>query len=419
MGVYANGLKSLERLPLQLRLLLFVAGPLVATLVFAVLLISSSTSQTVELQDNAKVLRLFIALDATIQEIQKERSYTLALYLNPAIGRSSVLGRRILLDQAILALHNNASGFDPFSYESVDLPATYGRFIARLAGLSLHRAQIDSQSISFSDSTAYYSSLAEDAIYIAECLDSSFTASDKLQHDVLGYLAVIQLKEVYSEQRLALIPVFSSGTVTESDRQFMATLIAQEAIFYTQFLAHAPSSLRLVYAYGVTESAPFAQFVAARDAFVATGSLSNLTESDWQELSTGFIDEMHVITEVEAAALSALVNSLMRGTLSSTTTLAAILACVIFAAIVIGVLVSFSVSEPFKRSEVAMAAISVEVTEARKTTARAANSAERLRDQVRRLEAEMEQRELNAQEHQKELPQLSFVVHEHAYVRAE
>eukprot|EP00698_Gefionella_okellyi_P021847 TRINITY_DN715_c0_g1_i1.p1 TRINITY_DN715_c0_g1~~TRINITY_DN715_c0_g1_i1.p1 ORF type:complete len:601 (-),score=139.51 TRINITY_DN715_c0_g1_i1:60-1862(-) len=414
MGVYTRSLKNLERLPLQLRLLLFVAGPLVATLVFAVLLISTSTSQTAELQDNVKVLRLFIALDAAIQEFQKERSYTLTLYLDPINGRSPLLGRRTLLDQAILALRNNVSGFDPFSYESVDLPATYARFIANLAGLSLHRTQIDSQSVSSSIAVEYYSSLIRDGIYIAECLDSSFSASSKLQSDVLGYLSLIQLKEIFSEQRLALIPVFASQVVATSDRQYMATLIAKEAIFHEQFFAHAPSDLRLVYIYEISDSTTFALFATARDALVDTGSLSNLTVTDWQALSTGFIDAMLVITQTEAARLSALVNTLMGVSQSSTTTLATILACVIFAAIVIGVLVSFSISEPFKRSEVAMAAISVEVTEARKTAERATHSAEGIRDQVRKLEAEMEQRELNAQEHQDELPQMSFVVNEHA-----
>eukprot|EP00698_Gefionella_okellyi_P021848 TRINITY_DN715_c0_g1_i2.p1 TRINITY_DN715_c0_g1~~TRINITY_DN715_c0_g1_i2.p1 ORF type:complete len:473 (-),score=98.20 TRINITY_DN715_c0_g1_i2:87-1505(-) len=286
--------------------------------------------------------------------------------------------------------------------------------MSNLAGLSLHRTQIDSQSISSYIAIEYYSALIRDGIYVAECLDSSFSASSKLQSDVLGYLSLIQLKEIFSEQRLALIPVFASQVVTTSDRQLMATLIAKEAIFHEQFFAHAPSDLRLVYIYGISDSTTFARFVAVRDAFVVTGSLSNLTVTDWQALSTGFIDAMHVITEVEAARLSALVNTLMGVTQSGTTTLAIILACVIFAAIVIGVLVSFSISEPFKRSEVSMAAISVEVTEARKTAERATHSAESIRDQVRRLEAEMEQRALNEHEHQAELPQMSFVVNEHA-----
>eukprot|EP00698_Gefionella_okellyi_P018168 TRINITY_DN541_c0_g3_i1.p1 TRINITY_DN541_c0_g3~~TRINITY_DN541_c0_g3_i1.p1 ORF type:complete len:597 (-),score=151.69 TRINITY_DN541_c0_g3_i1:40-1830(-) len=386
MGLYTGCFKGLERLPLQLRLVVFVGGPLIAALIFAILLLNSSVQTTNSLLDVQTVVQIAIKIDEMTHELQKERGLT-SSYMGDQSGAPALNAQRLLTDQKVTAFNAVFGPWNPAKYDNMDLLAAYDTVNLQLSVLSLHRASVNALAVTEHVAIEFYTTLIDATLNVVEHAGAE-TSAVSVQHALGRYVQLLHEKELCGLQRSGLLVLYQAQAITVTQMVAVTTLMAQESLWHQQFFTVSPARTREYYNAAVVTNGGKALFASARED-VLHGRF-NMTAAEWFALATAHINSLKLVTVHQEEEITSLINSLISDARQATNTVLIILLVVLSVAISFGLAVSFSISRPFQRIALTLASVEVEIGERKKVAERAVASANNLRESLRLLEQKMQ-----------------------------
>lgn len=228
-------MQILNNLSFKKKLLLLVVFPLLASLYFSAAKISLLIEKQNQLSDVQSLIKLTVANNALVHELQKERGAT-AVYLGSQGKKfkSELATQRRLTDKA---KQNVASSLEGFVSDQDKVIGLINSINSSLTKLDTTRNKIDNLSIPLSDAIRYYTNQNNLMISLTSIL-STLSPTETITN-FIAYYNLLEAKERAGIERAIVSAGLTQGTFSQAAFQKFISLVALQSAYLEQFMIKA------------------------------------------------------------------------------------------------------------------------------------------------------------------------------------
>ncbi len=239
-------MKFLERLNFAKKLYLLLAVPVVALIIYTMLLMSSTYADVNKFKDIQRLSELSIKLSDVLHETQKERGLSAGYAGSDGTKfRVQLSNQRALTDKKIGELFSFVKGFDYQEYGD-ELSKNLKESLARLKNLPNHRSKVDSISESTKSLISYYTQtnkiMLDTVAVLAKNADNA-----KISNKINSYLNFLQAKEKMGVERAVGTGTLAKGAFGSGMKQYFISLVAAQKAYLNNFINSATPKIITAY----------------------------------------------------------------------------------------------------------------------------------------------------------------------------
>ena len=204
----------LNKISLTRKLLTLTVIPLVAAILFAVILISKENKSSRSAEQVSQLMYLAVVNSQFVHELQKERGLTAAFYGSggDATFKRRLAEQRQLSDAKKTIKLNKAKELIELITE-LGLTEVNNKNSQTISQLATVRSQVDNQSISVADAIGYYTNLNAALLSVVSTVAKQASSAD-IKQQGLAYYNFVQAKERAGIERAVMSNVFGQNTIS-------------------------------------------------------------------------------------------------------------------------------------------------------------------------------------------------------------
>ena len=287
----------LNNLVFKQKLILLVLIPLLATLFFSLSNLNTLTSKQGQLEEIHDLIRLTVANNALVHELQKERGAT-AVYIGSEGEKFSqeLKSQRKLTNRAYENLNVELNGFYSENDRVNSIVSVIKSGLLKLSGI---RERSDDLSISLNQAIGYYTAQNKQMLSLTEFF-SGISPTETVS-TAIAYYVLLEAKERAGIERAVASGGFAKDNFTQAAFQKFTSLVALQDSYLEQFSAKA--SLKAINAYKNTlYNEDVVEVNRMREVAILIGQAGpfNVDAAEWFKSATGRINLLKDIENLVA-----------------------------------------------------------------------------------------------------------------------
>jgi methyl-accepting chemotaxis protein len=340
-------------LRIRTKLVLMLLVPLGFLIAFRTAAIVEKAKVASEMGELRSLANLSVSISALVHETQRERGATGGFLSKGKSFAPELQAQRARTDAKITTLRDSmvTHKFDAMQF-GPGFAAHFATAMAMLDTLGAQRRAVDAGEVTSSQAIASYTEL--NALFLKIIGHISQVSTDvTLSKHVAAYEDFLQAKERAGIERVTLTVAFGQDKFPASVLPTFFTAIANQDLYLDLFRALATPQQRALLAekmHGhVTDETQRMRQIAVEHA--ATGQFG-VDAPYWFQTMTAKIDSLKQVEDVLSADLMAEARALEEGATLALTMNVLLMALVLLASVVMGFLISHSITRPLSRAVV-------------------------------------------------------------------
>ena len=288
---------TIENIKISHAVILVAILPLLVVLFLASQKVIDSVEVTKKMDALQQLAELSVKMSNLVHEQQKERGAT-AVFL-ASDGRefkNKLIAQRKETDRKKEEFFQYIKSFDQNVY-GIQFKDKFNYVLSNLERMPDIRAQIDSQTISLSDSIRYFTDLNTESLNIIGSMAQLSTESEVSNH-IHSYVNFMQSKERAGIERAVGSAAFSKGTFSPEILRRFQNLISEQDTYLTVFLGMATDAQQSYYWQRIRGKA-VDEVVRMRQIAIRTPKDTSVTDASyWYNIMTQKIDMLKDVEDM-------------------------------------------------------------------------------------------------------------------------